>query len=35
MAQTEFKLQILAEAQEDTKDLRRYILRSFGVDTWN
>jgi toxin ParE1/3/4 len=27
MAQTKFKLQILAEAQEDTKDLRRYILR--------
>jgi toxin ParE1/3/4 len=34
MAQTKFKLQILAEAQEDTKDLRRYILRSFGAETW-
>jgi hypothetical protein len=33
MAQTKFKLQILAEAQEDTKDLRRYILRSIGAET--
>jgi plasmid stabilization system protein ParE len=34
MAQTKFKLLILEEAQEDTKDLRRYILRSFGAETW-
>jgi toxin ParE1/3/4 len=34
MAQTKFKLQILAEAQQDTKDLRRYILKSFGAETW-
>ncbi|WP_168788225.1 type II toxin-antitoxin system RelE/ParE family toxin [Paraburkholderia aromaticivorans] len=35
MAQTTFKLLILEEAQEDMKDLRRYILRSFGAETWN
>lgn len=34
MAQTKFKLLILDEAQEDTKDLRRYILRGFGAETW-
>ncbi|HEX7911687.1 MAG TPA: type II toxin-antitoxin system RelE/ParE family toxin [Paraburkholderia sp.] len=34
MAQTKFMLLILEEAQEDTKDLRRYILRSFGAETW-
>ncbi|MFL9935683.1 type II toxin-antitoxin system RelE/ParE family toxin [Paraburkholderia sp. RL18-103-BIB-C] len=34
MAQTKFKLLILEEAQEDTKDLRRFILRSFGAETW-
>lgn len=34
MVQTKFKLLILDEAQEDTKDLRRYILRSFGAETW-
>ncbi|MFL9966972.1 type II toxin-antitoxin system RelE/ParE family toxin [Paraburkholderia sediminicola] len=34
MAQTKFRLMILEEAQEDTKDLRRYILRSFGAETW-
>ncbi|MCC8403252.1 type II toxin-antitoxin system RelE/ParE family toxin [Paraburkholderia sp. MMS20-SJTN17] len=34
MAPTKFKLLILDEAQEDTKHLRRYILRSFGAETW-
>ena len=34
MGQTKFKLLILDEAQEDTKDLRRYILKSFGAETW-
>lgn len=34
MAQMKCKLLILDEAQEDTKDLRRYILRSFGAETW-
>ncbi|WP_233859090.1 type II toxin-antitoxin system RelE/ParE family toxin [Paraburkholderia sp. HD33-4] len=34
MAQTKLKLLILDEAQEDTKDLRRYILRRFGAETW-
>ncbi|KAA1004370.1 type II toxin-antitoxin system RelE/ParE family toxin [Paraburkholderia panacisoli] len=24
----------LDEAQEDTKDLRRYILKTFGAETW-
>ncbi|REG48470.1 plasmid stabilization system protein ParE [Paraburkholderia sp. BL6669N2] len=34
MGQTKFKLLVLDEAQEDTKDLRRYILKSFGAQTW-
>lgn len=34
MGQTKFKLLVLDEAQEDTKDLRRYILKSFGAETW-
>ena len=34
MGQTKFKLQVLDEAQEDTKDLRRYILKNFGTQTW-
>jgi plasmid stabilization system protein ParE len=34
MAQLKRKLLVLDEAQEDTKDLRRYILRSFGAETW-
>jgi plasmid stabilization system protein ParE len=34
MVQTRLKLLILDEAQEDTKDLRRYILKSFGAETW-
>lgn len=34
MGQASLKLRILDEAQEDTKDLRRYILRHFGAETW-
>lgn len=34
MGQAKLKLLILDEAQEDTKDLRRYILKSFGAETW-
>jgi toxin ParE1/3/4 len=34
MAQKKLKLLILEGAQEDAKDLRRYILRSFGAETW-
>ena len=34
MGQAKLKLLILDEAQEDTKDLRRYILKSFGAGTW-
>jgi toxin ParE1/3/4 len=34
MRQAKLKLLILDEAQEDTKDLRRYILKSFGAGTW-
>lgn len=34
MAQAKLKLLILTDAQEDTKDLRRYILKSFGAQTW-
>jgi hypothetical protein len=30
-----FQLQIFAEAQEDTKDLRQYILESIGDETCN
>ncbi|MFM0336873.1 type II toxin-antitoxin system RelE/ParE family toxin [Paraburkholderia fungorum] len=34
MGQTKFKLLVLDEAQGDTKDLRRYILKNFGTQTW-
>lgn len=34
MEQAKLMLLILDEAQEDTKDLRRYILKSFGVERW-
>jgi plasmid stabilization system protein ParE len=34
MGQASLKLRILDEAQEDTKDLRRSILRSLGAETW-
>src|SRR3954469_18502681 len=34
MGRPKFKLLILDEAQDDTKDLRRYILKSFGAQTW-
>ncbi|MFM0557570.1 hypothetical protein P0D69_42520 [Paraburkholderia sediminicola] len=34
MGQTKFKLLVLDEAEEDTKDLRRYIPKSFGTQTW-
>ncbi len=34
MGQAKFILLVLDEAQEDTKDLRRYILKSFGAQTW-
>ena len=34
MGQASLKLRILDEAQEDTKDLRRYILRGFGAEAW-
>src|SRR5258707_4089896 len=34
MGQAKLKLLILDEAQEDTKDLRRYILKSFGAEMW-
>jgi plasmid stabilization system protein ParE len=34
VVQTKFKLVILEEAQEDAKDLRRYILKGFGTETW-
>lgn len=34
MAQMKFKLLILEDAQEDMKDLRRYIVRGFGAETW-
>ncbi|CAB3701292.1 hypothetical protein LMG24238_03654 [Paraburkholderia sediminicola] len=34
MGQAKLKLLILEEAQEDTKDLCRYILRSFSAETW-
>ncbi|MFM0069185.1 type II toxin-antitoxin system RelE/ParE family toxin [Paraburkholderia aspalathi] len=34
MGQAKLKLLILDEAQEDAKDLRRYILKSFGAGTW-
>ncbi|CAE6871750.1 hypothetical protein R69746_08481 [Paraburkholderia aspalathi] len=34
MGQAKLKLVILDEAQQDTKDLRRYILKSFGAETW-
>jgi plasmid stabilization system protein ParE len=34
MGQTKLKLLVLDEAQEDTKELRRYILKSLGAGTW-
>jgi toxin ParE1/3/4 len=34
MGQAKLMLLILDEAQKNTRDLRRYILRSFGVETW-
>ena len=34
MARTKLKPLILEEAQENTKDSRRYIPKSFGVETW-
>jgi len=34
MGQAKLNLLILDEAQEDAKYLRRYILKSFGAETW-
>src|SRR5260370_35265074 len=34
MVQGKVKLRIHEGAEEDTKDLRRYILKSFGAQTW-
>lgn len=34
MGQTKLKHLVLEEAQEDTKELRRYILKSVDVKTW-